>query len=134
MSGLRPKRNFVPGTRSKPSMMMASHLKSGSSPESLRDCRFSGGRTFHSTSRAADDFKARLIIFRLPSPTTLSLRGRGNPCVGPSSTRDARSIVRRGLGDHKPEEAIQRLLMLVGYTPQVSDRGRCFEDSDSRSN
>src|ERR1700730_15530887 len=48
MSGLRPKRNFVPGTRSKPSMMMASHLKSDSSPESFRDCRFSGGRTSHS--------------------------------------------------------------------------------------
>src|SRR5260370_6319605 len=60
ISGLRPKRNFVPGARNKPSMMMASHLNSGSSD--LRFCFFSGGRISQSTSRAGEGFRSRLTI------------------------------------------------------------------------
>src|SRR5882724_2100494 len=52
MSGSRPKRKFVPGTRMTSSMMSASHLKRGS--RLRRFCFSSGGRTSQSTSRIFD--------------------------------------------------------------------------------
>src|SRR5947199_8396253 len=108
MSGSRPKRKFVPGTRMISSMMSASHLKIGS--RLRRFCFSSGGRTSQSTSRI---FDSRFSIFDCMTDDDFPIENRRSKFESPLARNPLQHLLVGRKFFHEHEKTLDRFAGFV---------------------